>query len=192
MGRSPLGPPSVLIESVCKVGSIVSFPTTIQGDGRVTMEASWRADPGPWEPWRVTARATQPSANHAMTRTHAGVCAAGRCRPPSLAPFNAAAGRRADPTVLTQASCRCSCTSGHLGSGQFVQTQPGQFVQTGRGGDRGKVAVRARRDNLSKNSRGTQDGSAGQCLYRYKVLDLCLSTRLGAHVWTICPNQSRR
>jgi hypothetical protein len=49
---------------------------TLPGMAKLSVEepdALMHARPGPWEPWRVTARATQPSAPHAMTRTYAGV-----------------------------------------------------------------------------------------------------------------------
>jgi hypothetical protein len=36
-------------------------------------DALMHARPGPWEPWRVTARATQPSAPITRTRTYIGV-----------------------------------------------------------------------------------------------------------------------
>lgn len=49
---------------------------TLFGMAKLSVEepdALMHARPGPWEPWRVTARATQPSAPNPMTRTYAGV-----------------------------------------------------------------------------------------------------------------------
>ena len=41
-------------------------------------DALMHARPGPWEPWRATARATQPDAHYTSTRTQLGV--ADECR----------------------------------------------------------------------------------------------------------------
>lgn len=59
--RGPLGTLSIVIEGVYKAGSIVSFRATIQGDGRVTMEASWRAGPDLWERQGAIPGTTGPS-----------------------------------------------------------------------------------------------------------------------------------